>query len=54
MDGRFFFGAFLLEEFLLGFLDICKIPRRQVSLSLGVSLGNLDGAHLLGLLREKK
>jgi len=26
MDGRFFLGAFLLEEFLLGLLEICKCP----------------------------
>ena len=26
MDGRFFLGAFLLEEFLLDPLEICKCP----------------------------
>ena len=26
MDGRFFLRAFLLEEFLLGLLEICKCP----------------------------
>ena len=26
MDGRFFLRAFLLEEFLLGLLEICKRP----------------------------
>jgi hypothetical protein len=26
MDGRFFLRAFLLEEYLLGILDICKCP----------------------------
>ena len=26
MDGRFFLGAFLLEESLLGLLEICKCP----------------------------
>jgi len=31
MDGRFFLGAFLLEEFLLGPLEICKMPCRRVS-----------------------
>ena len=28
MDGRFFLGALLLEEFLLGPLEICKMPCR--------------------------
>jgi len=54
MDGRFFFEAFLLEEFLLGPLEISKMPCRQVPLSIGALLGNLEGVHLLGLLREKK
>ena len=54
MNGRFFLGAFLLEEFLLGHLEICKIPCRKVSLSIGALLGNLEGVCLLGLLREKK
>jgi hypothetical protein len=26
MDGRFFLGAFLLEEFLLGLLEMSKCP----------------------------
>jgi len=26
MDGNFFLRAFLLEEFLLGLLEICKCP----------------------------
>jgi len=26
MDGRFFIGSFLLEDFLLGPLEICKCP----------------------------
>ena len=26
MDGRFFLRDFLLEEFLLGILEICKCP----------------------------
>ena len=26
MDGRFLLRAFLLEEFLLGLLEICKCP----------------------------
>jgi len=34
MDGRFFLGAFLLEEFLLSPLEICKMPCKRASLSL--------------------
>jgi len=54
MDGRSFLGAFLLEEFLFGPLKICKMPCRQVSLSIGAPLENLEGVRLLGLLRGKK
>ena len=54
MDGRFFLGAFLLKEFWLGPLDICKMPCRRLSLSIGAMLGNLEGVRLLGLLGEKK
>ena len=35
-------------------LEICKMPRRRLSLSLRAPLGNLEGVRLLGLLREKK
>jgi len=31
MDERFFLGAFMLEEFLLGPLEICKMPGRRVT-----------------------
>ena len=31
MDGRFFLRAFLLEEFLLGLLGICKCPLDEYS-----------------------
>jgi len=54
MDGRFFLGASLLEKFLLGTLEMCKMPCRRVFLSTGAPLGNLEGVRLLGLLREKK
>jgi len=53
-NGRFFLWAILLEEFLIGPLEICQMPCRRVSLSIGAPLGNLEGVHLLGLLREKK
>ena len=38
MDGLFFLMA-LLEEFLLGLLEICK----RVFLSIGAPLANLEG-----------
>jgi len=53
-DGHFFLGALLSEEFLLGPLEICKMPCRWVSLSIRAPLGNLEVVRLLGLLREKK
>jgi hypothetical protein len=30
------------------------MPCKRVSLSIGALLGNLEGVHLLGFLREKK
>ena len=53
MEGHFFLGAFLLEEFLLGPSRDVQMPCRRVSLSIGASL-DLKGVRLLGLLREKK
>ena len=55
MDGRFFLGAFLLQKFLLGPLEICKMPCRRVSLSLhSGAAGEPGGGSFLGRLREKK
>ena len=54
MDGCFFLGAFLLKEFLLGRLEICKMSCRRISLSIGAPLRNLEWVRLLRLLREKK
>ena len=51
MDGRFFLGAFLLEEFLW---QIYKMPCRRVSLSISALLGNQEGVCSPGILREKK
>jgi len=36
MDGRFFPRAFLLEEFLLGLLEICKCPVDEEEFLLGL------------------
>jgi len=46
-------GLLIREIFIRSFRDM-QIPCRQVSLSIGAPLGNLEGARLLGLLREKK
>ena len=54
MDGHFFLVAFLLAEFLLGPLAICKMPCRRLSLSIGAPLGKLERVRLMGILREKK
>ena len=35
-----------------GFSEICKMPCRWASLSIGALLGNLEGVRLTGLLRE--
>jgi len=42
MDGRFFLGAFLLEEFFIRSFRDMQMPCR-VSLSRGAPLGNLEG-----------
>ena len=54
MDGRFFLGAFLLEEFLRGFSEICKITCRRVSLSLVALLGKLERFVCRDFLTEGK
>ena len=52
--GASFLGLSYLEEFLWGFREICKMPCKWVSLSIGPPLGNLEGVRLLGFLREKE
>jgi hypothetical protein len=37
-----------------GFWELCKMPCRRTSLFIGALLGNLEGVHLLGLLRDNK
>ena len=54
MDGCFFPGAFLLEEFLWGLWEICKMPCRWVSLSIGALLGNLEGGLFAGTFERKE
>jgi hypothetical protein len=36
------------------FFFLCKMPCKRASLLIGALLGNLEGVHLPGLLREKK
>jgi len=50
----FLYWGLLIKGILLGLLEICKMPRRRVSLAVGAPLGNLEGVRLLGLLRENK
>jgi len=54
MEGCFFLRDFLFRGIFMMFCEICKMPCKQVSLSTGTLLGNLEGVHLLGLLREKE
>jgi len=60
MDGRFFLRAFLLEEFLLGLLEICKCPVDEYFSPLGedrgvyrVLMGKPEGKRPLGRLRRR-
>jgi hypothetical protein len=61
MEGCSFSGASERREkflylgiYLWGIWQICKKrPRKRAALSVGALLGNLEGVHLLGLLRAK-
>ena len=46
--------AFLLEKFLLGPLEICRMACRRVPLSKAAQLVNLERVCFLGFFREKK
>jgi hypothetical protein len=50
MEGRSFLRAFEIKRYIKRYL---KMPCKQVSLSIGALLGNLDGIRLLGLLESK-
>jgi len=54
MAGRFFLGAYLLEEFSLGSLEICKTPCRQASLSTGTPAGEHAGSSFAGTFERKE
>jgi len=47
-------GSFTGEPEKWGFWEICKMPCKRASLSIGALLRNLEGVRLPGLLREKK
>jgi hypothetical protein len=52
--GHFFLRAFLLRGIFMRSREKCKMPCKRVSLSIGALLGNLEGVHFSGFLREKK
>jgi hypothetical protein len=52
MEGRFFLRAFLYRGNFMRLSRDMQMPRKSVSLSIGVLLGNLEGVCLPGLLRE--
>jgi len=54
MDGRFFLRDFLLEEFLLGLLEIRKCPVDRYFCPLGPRWQTWRGFVCRGLLREMK
>ena len=54
MKGTLREGSFIGELERWGFWEICKMPCKWASLFIGALLGNLEGVHLPGLLREKK
>jgi len=54
MEGRFLLRAFLYRGNFMRFLRDMQMPCKSASLSIGVLLGNLEGVHLPGLLREEK
>jgi hypothetical protein len=47
-------GPFIGETERCGFREICKMPCKWASLSIGTLLGNLERFRLLGFFREKK
>ena len=53
MNGTLREGSFTGEPEQWGFWEICKMPCKWASLSIGPLLGNLKGILLPGLLREK-
>jgi len=54
MEVHFFLRAFLFREIFMRFSREMQMPCKWVSLSIGTLLGNLEGVHLPGFLREKK
>jgi hypothetical protein len=54
VEGRIFLGAFLSRGIFMRFLRDRQMPCKQVSLSIGALMGNMEGALLSGFLRERK
>jgi hypothetical protein len=51
MEGRSFLKAFNIQRYIKRYV---KLPCKQVYLSIGALLGNLEGIRLLGLLERKE
>ena len=54
IEGRSFLRTYLIEKFLWGYREICKMPCKRVSLSIGALLGNLEEFRLPGYLEKLK
>jgi hypothetical protein len=54
MEVRFFLRAFLSRGIFMRFSRDMQMPYKQVSLSIGALLGNMEGVCLPGFLRERK
>jgi len=53
MEGRLFLRAFLFRGILWGYQEICKMPSKRASLSIGALLGNLEGDSFAGIFERK-
>jgi hypothetical protein len=51
MEGCCFLRAFEIKRYINRYV---KMPCKQVSLSIGAPLGNLEGIHLVGLFEKKE
>jgi len=54
MEVHFFLRAFFFTGICMRFSREMQVPCKGASLSIGTLLGNLEGVHLPGFLREKK
>jgi hypothetical protein len=51
MEGRCFLRDFEIKSYIKGYV---KMPCKQISLSIGAPLGNLDGIRLPGCFKRKE